>query len=127
MRLIRAFWIVALLLSTAAIAPAAPADVAGAWTMSYTTRDGTKMTSTLTLTREGEKWSGTISSPRGSVALDEVSVKNDEIAFAVIRVGFGDRIRIDYTGTVNVDTMKRQMKVGDREAINVTATRGGKA
>jgi hypothetical protein len=104
-------------------AAAAPADVAGEWTMSYTTRDGVKMTSTLTLKVEGEAVTGTISSPRGSIAIEEVSVKGDDIAFAVTRVGFGDRIRIDYTGKVKGDTMTLKMKAGAREPIAITAKR----
>lgn len=101
----------------------ARADVAGAWNMTYTTREGVKMASTLTLKMEGEKLTGTISSPRGTIALDEVSVTGDEIAFAIIRVGFGDKIRIDYTGTVKGDTMSLTMKAGAREPVRITATR----
>jgi hypothetical protein len=112
----------ALALCTAA--SAAAQDVVGAWNMTYTTRDGVKMSSTLTLKSEGGTLSGTISSPRGSVALDEVSVKGEDVAFAVIRVGFGDRIRIDYTGKVKGDMMTLKMKVGAREPIDVTAKRG---
>jgi hypothetical protein len=109
------------------IAPAAAAqDVAGAWTMTYATREGVKMSSTLTLKNEGGVLSGTISSPRGSIPLDEVSVKGDAIAFAVIRVGFGDRIRIDYTGTIKGDTMKLTMKAGAREPLDVAARRSDK-
>jgi hypothetical protein len=91
--------------------------------MTYTTHDGTKMSSTLTLKSEGGALSGSISSARGSVALDEVSVKGEDVAFAVIRVGFGDRIRIEYTGKVKGDTMTLKMKVGAREPIDVTAKR----
>ena len=116
----------ALVFMSAAAAPAAaPADVAGAWAMSYTTRDGVKMASTLTLKVEGNTVTGTISSPRGSVPLNEASVKGDDIAFAIERVGFGDRIRIEYTGKVKGDTMALKMKVGVREPIDVTAKRGG--
>jgi hypothetical protein len=115
---------VILLVCGAAVSAAADADVAGAWTMTYTTQDGVKMTSTLTLKNEGGTLSGTISSPRGSVPLDEVSITDDDIAFAVIRVGFGDRIRIDYSGKVNGDTMRLKMKVGARDPIDVTARRG---
>ena len=110
-----------LVLCTAA--SAAAQDVVGAWNMTYTTRDGVKMSSTLTLKSEGGTLSGAISSGRGTVALDEVSVKGEDVAFAVIRVGFGDRIRIDYTGTVKGDTMTLKMKVGAREPIDVTAKR----
>jgi hypothetical protein len=99
-------------------AQAAPA------TMSYTTRDGVKMTSTLTLVMEGDKPTGTVSSKRGSVPLDEVSINGDDIAFAIVRVGFGDRIRIEYTGRIKGDTMTLKMKAGAREPIDVTAKRG---
>jgi hypothetical protein len=113
-----------LVLAVGIAASAAAQDVAGPWNMTYTTHDGVKMSSTLTLKSEGGTLSGTISSARGSVALDEVSVKGEDVAFAVIRVGFGDRIRIEYTGKVKGDTMTLKMKVGARDPIDVTAKRG---
>ena len=103
----------------------APADVAGKWKMAYTTTDGVKMANTLTLTVEGDKLTGTISSARGTIPVDEISIKGEEIAFAVIRVGFGDKIRIDYAGRVVGNTMTLKMKVGARDPIDVTATREG--
>jgi hypothetical protein len=114
----------ALILSVAAMPAAQPVDVTGAWAMTYTTKDGVKMASTLTLKSENGALAGTISSPRGSVALNEVSVNGNDIAFAVIRVGFGDTIRIDYKGTVKGDTMTLKMTVGAREPLDVTAKRG---
>jgi hypothetical protein len=62
--------------------------------------------------------------PRGSVALNESRSNGNEIAFAVIRVGFGDTMRIDEKGTVKGDTMTLQMTVGAREPLDVTAKRG---
>jgi hypothetical protein len=107
----------------AAAVSAARADVVGAWTLTYTTKDGVKIESVLTVTKEGDKLAGTISSPRGSVALNEISVTGDDIAFAIIRVGFGDTIRIDYTGKVEGDSMKLKMKVGAREPLDVIVKR----
>ena len=115
----------ALLLCSASAAAVQQADVAGAWKMTYTTKDGVKMESTLTLKNEGGVLSGSIDSPRGTVALNEVTVKGEEIAFAVIRVGFGDTIRIDYKGTLKGDTMTLKMTAGAREPLDVTAKRGG--
>jgi hypothetical protein len=115
----------ALLLCSASAAAVQHADVAGAWKMTYTTKDGVKMESTLTLKNEGGVLTGSIDSPRGTVALNEVTVKGEEIAFAVIRVGFGDTIRIDYKGTVKGDTMTLKMTAGAREPLDVTAKRGG--
>jgi hypothetical protein len=115
--------LVALSVLAAASAPARRADVAGEWTMTYTTKEGVKLESTLTLKMDGDKLTGTVSSGRGSVALNEVAVKGDEISFAIVRVGFGDSIRIEYTGTVAGDTMKLKMKAGAREPLDVTAKR----
>jgi len=121
--IMRARLVTGLVLALCTAASAAAQDVVGAWNMTYTTGDGVKMSSTLTLKSEGGALSGAISSARGSVALDEVSVKGEDVAFAVIRVGFGDRIRIEYTGKVKGDTMTLKMKVGAREPIDVTAKR----
>ena len=115
----------AVLLSSVAILAAQQADVTGAWKMTYTTKDGVKMASTVTIKNEGGVLSGTIDSPRGSVPLNEVSVTGDDVAFAVIRVGFGDTIRIDYKGKVKGDTMTLKMTAGAREPLDVTAKRGG--
>lgn len=114
-----------LILSVAAMSAAQAVDVTGPWTMTYTTKDGVKMSSTVTFKSENGALAGTITSPRGSVALNEVSVNGNDIAFAVIRVGFGDTIRIDYKGTVKGDTMTLKMTVGAREPLDVTAKRGG--
>lgn len=121
--IMRARLFAASVLAVCIAASVAAQDVTGVWNMTYTTRDGVKMSSTLTLKSEGGTLSGTISSSRGSVALDEVSVKGEDVAFAVIRVGFGDRIRIEYTGKVKGETMTLKMKVGAREPIDVTAKR----
>ena len=115
----------ALLLWSVSTAAVPQTDVAGAWKMTYTTKDGVKMESTVTLKNEGGVLSGSIDSPRGSVALNEVTLKGEEIAFAVIRVGFGDTIRIDYKGTVKGDTMTLKMTAGAREPLDVMAKRGG--
>jgi hypothetical protein len=123
-RLTRSFAGLALVLSAVALPAAQVVDVTGAWKMTYATKDGVKMASTVTIKSEGGVLSGTIDSPRGSVPLNEVSVKGDEIAFAVIRVGFGDTIRIDYKGTVKGDTMTLKMTAGAREPLDVTAKRG---
>ena len=118
--------IAALVLSFIALAGgplAARADAVGAWALSYTTKDGVKMESTLTVTMDGGKLAGTISSPRGSVALNEITVTGDDIAFAILRVGFGDSIRIAYAGKITGDGMKLTMKAGTREPLEVVGKR----
>jgi hypothetical protein len=115
-----------ILFSLPGTAASGPRDLAGAWNMSYTTREGQKLASTLTLKVEGEALTGTISSPRGSVPVSEITLSGDDIAFAVVRVGFGDNIRIVYTGKVKGDTMKLKMKAGSREPLDVAVRRSAK-
>lgn len=102
---------------------AARADIVGDWTLSYSTTDGVKMESTLSIKREGDKLTGTISSPRGSVALNEVEVKGDDVMFAIVRVGFGDSIRIEYSGKMTGDTINLKIKFGARPPVDATAKR----
>jgi len=108
-----------LAIAVASVPLLARADAVGTWALSYTTKDGVKMESTLTVKMDGDKLAGTISSPRGSVALNEIAVKGDDIAFAIVRVGFGDSIRIAYTGKITGDEMKLTMKAGAREPLEV--------
>jgi hypothetical protein len=120
----KAGYLAALAVALAGVAAAAaPADVAGDWVMTYTTREGVKHSSTMALKVEGEAIAGTITSPRGTIAIEEATVKGDDIAFAVTRVGFGDRIRIDYNGKVKGDTMTLKMKAGAKAPLDVTAKR----
>jgi len=121
----KAGWLTGLVLTGWLVISAAPAamraDVVGDWTLSYVTEDGVKMESTLSIKRDDDKLSGTISSARGSVALNEIDVKGDDVTFAIIRVGFGDTIRIDYSGKVTGDTMTLKIKFGARPPLNATA------
>ncbi len=108
---------------TGAAAAGVRADPAGEWLLSYKTTDGTTLESTLTIKREGDTLSGTLSSARGSVALNEISANGEDVSFAIVRVGFGDRIRIEYTGRIDADRMTLQIKFGERPPVDATATR----
>jgi hypothetical protein len=112
-----------LLLLCGAEAPAFQA-VEQTWTLSYRRPSGPVHTSTLTLKLDGNEVRGTLASPRGSVSIDEGRIDGDRIWFAITRVGFGDTIRIEYTGRITGDTMTLTMKVGARDPIEATARRG---
>ena len=109
------------LLLSAGTLSAAVQDAAGAWNLSYRTRDGQTLTGTLTLKIEGNQVSGTLSSPRGTVPIEEGRVNGDSITFAIIRVGFGDTIRIEfYRGD---DKYSLDVKLGKRpEQLTAQAT-----
>ena len=123
MRILSVVAAAVVVLLSAGTLPADIQDAAGAWNLSYRTRDGQTLTSTLTLKTEGNHISGTLASPRGTVPIEEGTVNGDSIAFAIVRVGFGDTIRIDYTGKISGDTMRLKMTAGARDPVDVTAKR----
>ena len=101
--------------------PTSPAH----WTMTYTTREGVKMTSTLTLKVEGETGHGHHLQPaghhrdRGGRPSRATTSPSRSCAS-----GSATSIRIDYTGKVKGDTMTLKMKAGAKAPLDVTAKRG---
>ena len=89
-----------------------PAKVAGKWEMTSEGRQG-PMTQTLTIEQKGETIKGTIQSPRGETPF-EGTVKGNKISFTVKRTRpDGVEMVIEYTGTVEGDSMKGTSKVGE--------------
>lgn len=87
-----------------------PANVAGTWTISVTGGAG-NATQTIVLQQDGGKITGTFKGPRQSGPL-EGSVDGNNIQFHV-----KTRVPLDYTGTVDGDSMKGTLtgkgKTGD--------------
>jgi hypothetical protein len=94
------------------------ADPAGTWTWSTPGRDGGEpRKSTLKLKVEGEKLTGTLTTPgRGQDAqpvdteITEGKVKGDEISFSVVREFNGNKRTSKYTGKVTADTIKGKIE-----------------
>ncbi|MGA8872071.1 MAG: hypothetical protein WA434_18110 [Candidatus Acidiferrales bacterium] len=108
-----------LVLSMAHIARAQDAKVAGAWDLSAPGRDGNVMTQTLTLQQDGTKLTGTLKGARGEAPVTG-SVTGNNIAFSVTRTTPNGEMKIDYTGTVDGDSMKGTLSVMGN-TINWTA------
>lgn len=94
-----------LVLSLAYVARAQDANVAGAWDLSAPGRDGNVMTQTMTLQQDGQKLTGAIKSQRGDAPVTGTIMGNN-IAFTVSRKTPNGDFNIDYTGTVDGDSMK---------------------
>ncbi|HSG46261.1 MAG TPA: hypothetical protein VLA43_00475 [Longimicrobiales bacterium] len=74
-----------LLLMTLVLAAAAPLraqDFAGSWEMTRDTPRGT-MTQTLTLARDGDAWTGTMTFMRREIELKEVKVEGNVLTFTL--------------------------------------------
>jgi hypothetical protein len=84
-----------------------PAKVAGTWEMTVEGPRGTR-TQTLTIQQDGNKIKGTLAGQRGEVPL-EGSVDGNKLSFTVTRETPGGTFTIEYTGTVEGDSMKGTM------------------
>jgi hypothetical protein len=107
----------AMLLAFAVVAVAAdaPANVAGSWSVDVS--DGSrKTTQTIVLKQDSGTLSGTFKGPRQSGTIDGI-VDGKNIKFHVTA-----RIPLDYTGTVDGDSMKGTMS-GRGQQGDWTATR----
>ena len=100
-------------LSFGAASQAQAADASGTWTWSRPSRNGGEArTTTLTLKADGEKLTGTVTSPGrqgGDPVKTEISdgkVQADEISLSVTREFNGNKMVIKYSGTVSADTIK---------------------
>jgi hypothetical protein len=90
------------MIACAALAADTPANVAGTWEFSVTGAAG-KASQTISLKQDGAKITGTFKGPRQSGNIDG-TVDGNNIKFHVTA-----RIPLDYTGTVNGDSMKGTM------------------
>ena len=110
-----ASFVVLLLVAVAAVAADAPANVAGTWTVDVSGAAG-KTTQTLVLKQDGATVTGTFKGPRQSGTVDgTVDGKN-------VKLHVTARIPLDYTGTVDGDSMKGTMS-GRGQQGDFTATR----
>lgn len=81
-----------------------PAKVAGTWEMTSEGRRGT-MTRTLTIEQDGSTIKGTMKSERGESSF-EGSVTGNKISFTVKRETPNGTFTIEYSGTVDGDSME---------------------
>jgi hypothetical protein len=108
-------FVLLLAVAGAALAADAPANVAGNWSVDVSGGAG-KTTQTIVLKQDGATITGTFKGPRQSGTIDG-SVDGKNIKFHVTA-----RIPLDYTGTVDGDSMKGSMS-GRGQTGDWTATR----
>lgn len=87
-----------------AIAADEPAKVAGTWEMTSQGRRGTR-TQTLTIQQDGSTIKGSVKGERGEAPL-EGSVTGNKISFTITRETPNGSFTIEYTGTVDGDSLK---------------------
>jgi hypothetical protein len=92
-----------------------PAKVAGVWELSREGRNG-PVTETLTIEQDGGKIKGTLKGERGEAPF-EGSVTGNKISFTVKRETPNGTFTMQYSGTVDGDSMKGTLhtEMFDRE------------
>ena len=106
------------------------ADPVGTWKCEYTIGD-MKRTSTLTVTKDGDKLAATMSWPdQKDVKLKDVKAKDGTLTFSAVREFMGNKIPIDYKLTVAGDKLKGKGKSdfgGKAQEFDIEGTREKKA
>jgi hypothetical protein len=108
---------VLLILAGSILAADAPAYVAGAWELTSEGRNG-PMTQTLTIEQDGATIKGTLKGQRGDAPV-EGAVAGNKITFSVKRqTQNGDTMVLEYTGTVDGDSIQGKVhseRFGERD------------
>jgi hypothetical protein len=94
------------------------ADITGKWTAQVPGRDGQTRETTFDFKVDGEKLTGTTTTPGGDVPLSDGTVKGDDVAFTVVANFGGNEVKLLYKGKVAGEEIKftRQREGGDRVA-----------
>jgi len=90
---------------------AADVDVTGKWSMTVETQAGTG-NPTFDLKQEGSTITGQYSGQLGEAPVTG-TVKGNEVTFGFKVSGQGQELEVTYTGTVEGDTMKGKVSLGD--------------
>lgn len=111
--------LVAILATVAPQARAAdPANVNGTWDLSVETPNGNG-TPSVTFKQDGETLTGTYKGRFGETPL-KGSIKGNDIKFSITISPQGQDLTIEYSGTVDGDTMKGKAKFGEMGEGNFT-------
>lgn len=118
MQIRKLVWIIAL---TGVLAWAAGID--GKWAAEFETPDGQTRTSTFVFKAEGEKLTGTVSGRMGDTAIQNGTIKGDDVAFVVVREFNGQEFKIEYKGKLAGDELKLTMQAGEMPPREMVAKR----
>ncbi|HXG67803.1 MAG TPA: amidohydrolase family protein [Blastocatellia bacterium] len=104
-----------------AAAPGATVNPAGTWNLIVKLPQG-DMNVTLNLQREGEQFTGTMTAPMGTTAIDNVTLTGNQLRF-ITTLHLGDPVQATVAATIEGDTMEGTITVPDRGSFEFTGTR----
>jgi hypothetical protein len=98
--MLKTIWVVCIAIAAIAVTASA-ADISGKWSGQVPSR-GEAIAATFIFKVDGDKLTGTMTSPQGEVALEEGKVSGDQISFSTT----GGNAKILFQGTVAGNEMK---------------------
>jgi hypothetical protein len=108
-----------------AIALVQAAGIDGKWVAQVPGQGGQTRETTFTFKADGSKLTGTITGMQGEVAIEDGTIKGDDISFTQTFERQGNKIKLLYTGKVSGDEIKLTRKIEgmDRPPSEFTAKR----
>jgi len=101
-------------------------DAIGTWKCEYKIGDQQR-TSTLTITKDGDKLAGTMSWPdQKETKLKDVKLKDGELTFSAVRVLGDNKFDVEYKFTITGDKLKGKGAVdsgGEKRPFDIEGTR----
>jgi hypothetical protein len=97
-------------------------DIAGQWTATFNTQVG-EQHYTYTFKVDGEKLTGTAKSDNGTVAIENGTVKGDDVSFVENLEYQGQKLVITYAGKISGDEIKFTRDVAGAAKEDLVAKR----
>ena len=97
-------------------------DITGQWTATFNTQVG-EQHYTYTFKVDGEKLTGTAKSDNGTVAIENGTVKGDDVSFVENLDYQGQKLAITYTGKISGDEIKFTRDVAGAAKEDLVAKR----
>jgi hypothetical protein len=98
------------------------ADITGQWTATFNTQVG-EQHYTYTFKVDGEKLTGTAKSDNGTTAIENGTVKGDDVSFVENLDYQGQKLAITYTGKISGDEIKFTRDVAGAAKEDLVAKR----
>lgn len=101
------------------------ADVSGQWAAEIPGRQGQPQSVTFTFKVDGDKLTGSVTTPRGEAPISDGKITGDEISFTQAVEFGGNQMKFLYKGKVSGDEIKftREREGGQGRAREFTAKR----
>jgi hypothetical protein len=112
----------AVLFVTLGAVTALAADVTGKWSATVETPRGTQNIS-FDFKANGAALTGKVTTPRGESDIQDGKIDGDNLSFTQVVNFNGNEMKISYTGKFDGDNIKFTRTVGDRPAVEFTASR----